>query len=106
MKHGDYGGIVPDYFAYGALDRYFLGEPEGTYFGDRIYVLACECGEAGCSPLAARVAASEVEVVWSDFVNPQLDIDYAALGELRFEREPYELALRTLAPLSRALTRR
>jgi hypothetical protein len=55
---GGYGGLIPEWFKYGPLDRYFLGDfDRDSYFArmDRVYLLGCQCGEVGCWPLIARI---------------------------------------------------
>ena len=58
---GGYGGLVPSFFRYGPLNRYFLGQSEDELFQKKgeHYLLACKCGEVGCWPLSARITAIE-----------------------------------------------
>jgi hypothetical protein len=46
---GGYGGLIPEWFEYGPLDRYFLGNFEkASYFArlGRVYLLGCQCGKS------------------------------------------------------------
>jgi hypothetical protein len=53
---GGYAGLVPSFFRLGRLDEYFMGvNAEPVVAGGRYYLLGCECGEAGCWPLEARI---------------------------------------------------
>jgi hypothetical protein len=94
---GQYGGLVPDWFNYGPLDRYFLADTTSSYFANnpaRIYVLGCECGEVGCWPLECTVDVREDAVVWRDFRQPHREKrDYAGFGHFTFNRAQYEAAL-------------
>ena len=69
-----YGGLIPEWFKYGALDKYFLGELENdSYFAgvNRVYLLGCgDRGDVGCWPLKARVRAEGESVVWDSFEQP------------------------------------
>ena len=98
---GGYGGLIPERFKYGPLDKYFLGEfgPD-SYFGrmGRIYVLGCGgCGEVGCWPLLARVSVTAVEVSWDSFEQPhRRQRDYSKLGPFVFSAEEYRKAVSDL----------
>jgi hypothetical protein len=62
---GGYGGLIPEFFRFGPLDRYFWGEAETPFFESkpgRIFVLGCQCGEVGCWPLTTKVSAHGSEV--------------------------------------------
>jgi hypothetical protein len=51
---GGFGGLIPEWFKYGALEKYFLGDFEHVgYFArmNRVYLLGCQCGEVGCWPV-------------------------------------------------------
>ena len=51
---GGYGGIIPGWFDYGPLEKYFLGEyGQDSYWAKlgTAYILGCKCGEVGCWPL-------------------------------------------------------
>jgi hypothetical protein len=100
---GGYGGLIPEWFNYGALDKYFLGEHENdSYFHrvNRVYLLGCgECGDAGCWPLEARVRAEEKSVVWDSFEQPhRKGRDYSGFGPFVFDAEQYRGALAALTP--------
>ncbi len=51
---GGYGGLL---YAGGSLERYF---PANT--AERIYVLACDCGELGCWPLICFIDAANSRI--------------------------------------------
>jgi hypothetical protein len=71
---GGYGGLIPQRFKYGPLDRYFVGDfDQNSYFASMgsVYLLGCQCGEVGCWPLTARISASSESVVWDSFHQPQ-----------------------------------
>jgi hypothetical protein len=93
---GGYGGLIPEWFKYGPLDRYFLGEVgPHSYFGRMgcIYLLGCSCGEVGCWPLAARVKAGPETVVWDSFQQPRRpDRDYSDFGPFVFKLHEYQQA--------------
>lgn len=97
---GGYGGLIPEFFAYGPLDRYFLGRSESAYFANtpgRIFVLGCACGEVGCWPLTCQVDARDGAVTWRSFEQPHRPTrDYSSFGPFVFDREQYEGALRSL----------
>jgi hypothetical protein len=93
---GGYGGIVPAHSRLGPLDSYFLGLEEPVEAGGpgEIYALFCECGEAGCWPLTARVAISPESVRWGGFSQPhRLARDYSDFGPFTFDREQYVAAV-------------
>lgn len=76
--------------------RHFLGEPDRLYVaeGGRTMLLACECAEPGCWPLAARIVATTDSVTWTDFQQPhRSEWSYAGFGPFVFERAQYEAAL-------------
>ncbi|MCK9894094.1 hypothetical protein [Frankia sp. AgB32] len=74
--------------------RHFLGKPTVTWFGDRDTVLlGCECGDAGCWPLTARVDVTHDTVTWRDFRTGHRDWDLAGLGPFRFDASAYRTAL-------------
>jgi hypothetical protein len=97
---GGYGGLIPEFYRYGPLDRYFLGASETPDLPStpaRIFVLGCECGEVGCWPLTCIVHAGENEVTWQSFEQPHRPKrDYSSFGPFVFERGQYEQALRDL----------
>lgn len=102
---GGYGGLIPQWFKYGALDRYFLGEFEkDSYFArmNRVYILGCQCGEVGCWPLMARVRAEGESVVWDSFEQPhRKDRDYSAFGPFVFDDQQYREAVAALSSMKR-----
>ena len=98
---GGYGGLIPEWFKYGALDKYFLGDLENdSYFAgmNRVYLLGCgDCGEVGCWPLKARVRAEGESVVWDCFEQPhRKGRDYSRFGPFVFDAEQYREALAAL----------
>lgn len=99
---GGYGGLIPAFFRYGPLDRYFLGESKTDCFANapgRIYVLGCACGEVECWPLTCRVDRRSDAVAWQSFQQPHRPArDYSAFGPFVFELKQYEEALRSLPP--------
>jgi hypothetical protein len=94
---GGYGGLIPEFFDYGPLDRYFLGKSETTPFvgrPGRIFLLGCECGEVICWPLMCSVEARDGKVTWRSFEQPYRSArDYSSFGPFVFELEQYEAAL-------------
>ena len=89
---GGYEGLAPDQIN---RDRaHFLGSPVATWFedGDTV-LLGCDCGEWGCWPLTALVAATDAEITWSRFRTGHRDWDLSGLGPFRFHRSEYEAAL-------------
>lgn len=94
---GGYSGLIPEFFCYGPLDRYFLGRADFLGMSGRIYVLGCECGEVGCWPLECLVNARDREVIWEGFKQPHRpERDYSSFGPFVFKLEQYEEALRSL----------
>ena len=97
---GGYGGLIPEWFNYGALDKYFLGDFEkDSYFSrmDRVYLLGCQCGEVGCWPLIARIRTEGESVVWDSFEQPhRKDRDYSGFGPFVFDPEQYREAIAAL----------
>src|ERR1700678_3017256 len=70
---GGYGGIAPELFRFGRLDRYLLGDVDDYSYWvslGGIYLLACECGEVGCWPLQSKVRLTDRQVIWSQFTQP------------------------------------
>jgi hypothetical protein len=94
---GGYGGLIPEWFKHGALDRYFLGDFEkDSYFArlERVYVLGCQCGEVGCWPLLARITVGEESVTWDSFQQPhRKERDYSGFGPLVFDAQQYREAV-------------
>ena len=97
---GGYGGLIPEWFNYGPLDRYFLGDFEpNTYFANigRVYLLGCECGEVGCWPLSAHIKTEGDSVMWTTFRQPHRpQRDYSAFGPFIFDADLYRQAVATL----------
>jgi hypothetical protein len=97
---GGYGGLIPDFFKYGDLGRYFLGDfDEGDYFSNlgQVYVLGCQCGEVGCWPLLCEVVASPETVAWTDFRQPfRPERSYVGFGPFVFARAQYDEAVADL----------
>jgi hypothetical protein len=55
---GGYGGLIPDFFDYGPLDRYFMSdfEPHSHWLSlGGIYVLGCESGEVVAGRSCAKL---------------------------------------------------
>lgn len=90
---GGYGGLIPQWFKYGPLDRYFVGDfDHDSYFGRSgyIYLLGCSCGEVGCWPLAARVKCNTDTIVWNSFKQPHRPTrDYSQFGPFIFRSADY-----------------
>lgn len=82
---GDYAGLA-DWHVKEA--GHYLGSARKTE------LLGCECGEAGCWPLLARVEVRAAEVRWSEFEQPfRPKWDYGTLA-FTFDRAQYGAALR------------
>lgn len=90
---GGYGGLVPEFFNYGPLDRYFMGQFEPGSPWEQlngIYILGCDCGEVGCWPLVCRVRLDGNSVVWENFKQPdRLERDYSNFGPFKFNAQQY-----------------
>ncbi|WP_245500021.1 hypothetical protein [Rhizobium leguminosarum] len=100
---GGYGGLVPSFYHFGPLWRYFLGKEEPVVGNEQgeIYILSCECGEVGCWPLIAHVHLQENKVIWGGFSQPHRPKrDYARFGPFEFDRIQYEQAIEVLAHYS------
>jgi hypothetical protein len=91
---GGYGPLVPAWFSYGPLDRYFLGDFEpDSYFVNLqgVYLLGCDCGEVGCWPLLAHIETSGETVKWSRFRQPfRKEWIYTDFGPFVFNVEEYK----------------
>jgi hypothetical protein len=98
---GGYAGLVLEWFKYGALDHYFLGDFEkDSHFArsNRVYLLGCQCGEVGCWPLMARIRAEGESIVWDSFEQPhRKDRDYSGFGPFVFDLKQYREAVEALA---------
>jgi hypothetical protein len=92
---GAYGGLVPSYFHYGELPKYFLGKEERQWpRPDHLWLLGCDCGEVGCWPLTARVIVGNDTVSWTDFAQSHRpDWDYSDFGPFVFARDQYDRAV-------------
>ncbi len=96
---GGYAGIVPAFYNFGALDRYFVGDPHPAFSPNdgKIALLTCECGEVGCWPLHALVGVHGDVVEWSDFEQPhRANRDYSAFGPFVFDASQYRRAVERL----------
>jgi hypothetical protein len=97
---GGYGGLIPEFFKYGSLDRYFMGEFEPDSYWTRLgglYVLGCDCGEVGCWPLLCQVSREGNAVVWDQFRQPhRKDRDYSQFGPFVFDAVQYLVAVKDL----------
>jgi hypothetical protein len=102
---GGYGGLIPAWFKYGALDRYFVGDFEkDSYFAriNRVYLLGCECGEVGCWPLMARIKTEGEFVMWDSFEQPhRKERDYSGFGPFVFDAKQYREAVAALRSAER-----
>lgn len=95
---GGYAGIVPSHFNFGPLDLYFLATSAAPPFGDKRWLLGCECGEAGCWPLEARIVTEEREILWEGFKQPfRPERDYSPFGPFRFDHDQYRQSVIELA---------
>jgi hypothetical protein len=93
---GAYGGLIPAYYRYGALDEHFLGKATPG-LGTKTAVLGCECGEVGCWPLMTRITPTGNLVVWDSFEQLHRPTrDYTAFGPFLFDRAQYDQALDAL----------
>jgi len=95
---GGYGGLIPDYFSFGDLTKYFLGRAEDQFPDPgRAYLLGCgDCGEVGCWPLEVAIAVGDDAVTWTGFRQPHRpDRDYGAFGPFVFDRGQYEETVRS-----------
>lgn len=97
---GGYGGLIPQWFNYGSLDHYLLGEVDQNSYFEKIggiYILGCQCGEVGCWPLMARIRAEGDSVVWESFQQPHRpERDYSWFGPFVFDAAQYREAVAVL----------
>jgi len=97
---GGYGGLIPQWFKYGPLERYFLADFEpNSYFAKMgiVYLFGGECGEVGCWPLTARISAGGESVTWDSFQQPhRSERDYSSFGPFVFEADQYRKAVAML----------
>jgi hypothetical protein len=92
---GGYGGLIPAHFNFAPFDQYFLGK---SWMPNKVWLLACQCGEVGCWPLEAKIEVNDRKVVWRDFRQPHRPTwDYSGFGPFIFERAAYEAALCVLS---------
>jgi hypothetical protein len=97
---GGYEGLIPEWFKYGPLEKYFLGEfDRGSYWSSLggAYVLGCQCGEVGCWPLQCCISVHGDDVVWKEFCQPHRKTrDYSSFGPFVFDGAQYREVLITL----------
>jgi hypothetical protein len=96
---GGYAGLIPEFFIYGPLDRYFIGEFErGSLSADRrVFLLGCECGEVGCWPLTCEIYSAAGTVLWHRFAQPHRpQRDYSRFGPFTFDLQQYQQAMAEL----------
>jgi hypothetical protein len=97
---GGYNGIVPKWFKYGPLEKYFLGEHDPDSYWAKLgaeYILGCECGEVGCWPLECRIKIQSEDVIWHRFRQPHRSArDYSQFGPFVFAGAQYRDALTKL----------
>jgi hypothetical protein len=95
---GGYAGLVPRFFELGRLDEYFMGISADPMYSNRGYwLLGCECGEAGCWPLEARIVTKERQISWEHFKQPfRPERDYSTFGPFRFDVEQYRSCVEEL----------
>ncbi|NGM50428.1 hypothetical protein G5B46_12485 [Caulobacter sp. 602-2] len=90
------GGLIPEYFRFGPLDRHYLGRGDWPTGDDGTVLLGCQCGEWACDPFYARIEVEGDVVRWSAFGRYAGDEGYAGLAPIAFARDAYEEALRSL----------
>lgn len=90
-----YGGLLPAYFRLGDLMDYYRGIAKRQWpRKGRLWLLGCDCGEAGCWPLEAAVSVADATVTWSGFTQPHRPAwSYAGFGPFVFDRDQYEAAV-------------
>lgn len=95
---GGYAGLVPRYFKICSLNGYFMGASAEPVYSNRGYWLrGCECGEAGCWPLEARIVTTDRQISWEHFRQPfRPERDYSSFGPFRFDLEQYRGSVRDL----------
>lgn len=95
---GGYGGLVPDWFAYGSLQNYFEGKADGDLSAEGFYLLGCECGEVGCWPLLGQIECRGSHMVWHSFQQAhRKDRDYSRFGPFVFDLSSYRAAVNEAA---------
>jgi hypothetical protein len=102
---GGYAGLVPSYFRLGRPDEYFMGvSPDPQISNGGHWLLGCECGEAGCWPLEARIVVGDQQISWEGFKQPfRPERDYSSFGPFRFNLEQYRGSLAGLVSKLRAI---
>lgn len=92
---GGYGPLIPEYFNYGDLKSYFVGQNERQWPGPgRAWLLGCHCDEVGCWPLEASVYVDSRTVTWTDFAQPhRQERDYTGFGPFIFDRTQYDASV-------------
>ena len=97
---GAYSGIDVEWIT----PNHFLGQCDPMHAcgenDERVALLECECGNAGCWPFAARITVTDTTVRWSDFEQPHRKTDasagwwdYSDFGPFEFARDAYETEL-------------
>src|SRR5215472_4266512 len=89
---GGYAGLIPEYFNFGRLDRYFLNEfePDSYFTKYPVYLLGCKCGEVGCWPLTCQIKIDPETVTWHRFMQPdRRERDYSQFGPFVVDGEQY-----------------
>lgn len=101
---GGYSGLVWEHFKWGPATGYFdpkRADPNEKYWRvgpDRIWLLACDCGEPGCWPLGVHVEYLDGAVKWSEFNQPHRPKwSYADFGPFLFDVRQYREAVDGLA---------
>ncbi len=91
----DVEGIIPSHFLGQCIPLHACGAND-----EKVALLECECGNAGCWPFAARITVTDTTVCWSDFEQPHRRADsaggwwdYAGFGPFEFARDAYEAEL-------------
>jgi hypothetical protein len=97
---GGYGGLIPEWFNYGPLDKYFLGDfdPNSCFANmGSIYLLGCDCGEVGCWPLMAHIETAGETIEWNFFRQPfRKERDYSDFGPFVFDADRYRKTVAAL----------
>jgi hypothetical protein len=95
-----YGGLVPQHYNYGPLDRYFMGDFDaGSHWKNLggVWLLGCECGEVGCWPLQCRLRSDGPMITWDSFRQPHRpERDYSQFGPFIFAQDQYKAAVANL----------
>ena len=95
-----YGGLIPQNYDYGPLDRYLMGDfdPDSHWLNlSGVWLVGCECGEVGCWPLQGRIRSDGQTVTWDSFKQPHRpDRDYSQFGPFSFVQDQYKAAVAVL----------